>query len=62
MFCSVPRILNKVHGKIMDGVNNSSATKQWLFNKALNAKKYYLENNGAFTHRFYDAVVFKKVR
>jgi long-chain acyl-CoA synthetase len=33
-----------------------------MFNKALDSKLYYLEQSGAYTHAFYDAVVFKKLR
>lgn len=59
---SVPRILNRIYTKVMDTMQNKSAFVQWLFNKAVDSKKYYYENEGAFDHKFYDAVVFKKIR
>jgi long-chain acyl-CoA synthetase len=61
-FCSVPRILNRVHAKIMDGVNSAGGFKKYLFNKAVADKTYNLMNKGQFTYKVYDAVVFKKVR
>lgn len=61
-FVSVPRILNRVHGKIMDGVNAAGGFKKYLFNKAITDKTYNLMNKGSFTSAVYDKVVFKKVR
>lgn len=61
-FVSVPRILNRVHGKIMDGVNAAGGFKKYLFNKAITDKTYNLMNKGSFTSSLYDKVVFKKVR
>ena len=56
---TVPRILNRVHGKILEGVNNSNAFSRYLFNKAIADKTYYLQNQGAFTHRVYDKILSK---
>ena len=36
--------------------------EQWLFSKAIESKKYYYETEGSLKHKFYDDVVFKKVR
>lgn len=60
-FCTVPRILNRVHGKIFEGIGKASGFKQWMFNKAVADKTYYLMNKGAFKHSVYDRVVFNKV-
>jgi long-chain acyl-CoA synthetase len=60
-FPSVPRILNRVHGKIIDGVNAKGGFSKWIFTKAVNDKLYNLENEGAFTHKIYDKL-FQKVR
>lgn len=62
IFASVPRLFTRIYDKILAGVKAQSGTKQWLFNKALSSKLYYLENQGAFTHKFYDTVVFNKLR
>lgn len=35
---TVPRILNRVHGKVFDGVNQKGGITKWLFNKAVNDK------------------------
>ena len=61
-FVTVPRILNRVYGKIVDGVNQKGGVAKWLFNKALTDKTYYMNQGQGFTHKFYDKAVFKKVR
>lgn len=61
-FVTVPRILNRVYGKVIDGVNQKGGVAKWLFNKAVADKTYYLNNNQGFTHKFYDKAVFQKVR
>ena len=60
-FVTVPRILNRVYGKIIDGVNQKGGVAKWLFNKAVAYKTHYLNNNQGFTHKFYDKAVFQKV-
>ena len=44
-FATVPRILNRIHGKVMDGVNQAGGFKKWAFEKAVRDKIYNLENN-----------------
>mmetsp|Transcript_43353 Transcript_43353/g.41771 ORF Transcript_43353/g.41771 Transcript_43353/m.41771 type:complete len:273 (+) Transcript_43353:420-1238(+) len=61
-FCTVPRILTRVYQKIQGSLTEKSAFIQWLFNKGVNSKRYYLENQNDLKHKFYDSVVFKKVR
>jgi len=61
-FATVPRILNRIHGKIMDSVNAAGGAKKWLFERAVAVKTEYLNTQGAFTHAFYDRVVFKKIK
>ena len=60
--CSVPRILNRVYTKVMESISQKSGVVQWLFNKAVDSKKYYYENEGSLDHKFYDAAVFKKIK
>ncbi len=33
-----------------------------MFNKGIESKQSYLESEGAFSHKFYDSIVFKAVR
>ena len=61
-FATVPRILNRVYGKIMEGVQGAGGLKKWMFENAVETKKKNLLTKGQFTHAFYDKVVFKKVR
>ena len=61
-FPSVPRLYTRIYDKIMAGVKDKSPMQQWMFNKALTSKMHYLETEGALTHKFYDKVVFKKIR
>jgi long-chain acyl-CoA synthetase len=62
VFATVPRILNRIHQKVMGTIEQKGAFTRYLFNKGLNSKKYYLENQGAFQHRLYDSIIFKKVK
>ena len=61
LFCTVPRILNRFYDKIWDSVRQKGGMKQWLFEKAVASKTYYLQNEGTFSHRFYDRV-FEPIR
>jgi long-chain acyl-CoA synthetase len=61
-FVTVPRILNRVYGKIMDGVNQKGGVAKWLFNKAVTDKTYYLMNGQGLSHKLYDKTVFQKVK
>jgi long-chain acyl-CoA synthetase len=42
IFVSVPRLFNRIYDKITQGVKEKSPMQQWIFNKALNSKLYYL--------------------
>lgn len=61
-FPSVPRLYNRIYGKIFDGIQSASGIKGWLAKKAVKAKMENINNSGVLTHKFYDAVVFKKIR
>lgn len=58
---TVPRILNRIHGMVIAGVNAAGGVKKMLFEKAIRDKTFNLDNNKSFTHKFYDKVVFSKV-
>jgi long-chain acyl-CoA synthetase len=63
LFASVPRLLNRIHDKIVQGAMHSgSAVKAALFSRALNAKLDNMHNNGSLDHALWDALVFKKVK
>ena len=57
VFPSVPRLLNRIYDKILQGVDESGGIKKWLFNKALTAKTAGLRN-GTLKHSIWDAIVF----
>lgn len=60
-FLGVPRVLNKIYGKIFENVN-SSAVKSWLLNTAYNSKRKQLENKIFDNHTFWDYLIFNKIR
>ncbi|MEY5045838.1 MAG: hypothetical protein RL713_1063, partial [Bacteroidota bacterium] len=62
-FASVPRLLNRVYDKIIQGaLHSGSAVKAALFTKAVDAKLYYLNHDGILTHSVWDRLVFNKVK
>jgi long-chain acyl-CoA synthetase len=42
-FPSVPRLYNRIYGKIKDKFKVATGAKGWLVNKAVNSKLYYLK-------------------
>ena len=62
VFVSVPRLLSKVYDKVMAGVKEKNAVKQFLFNWAYSAKRDLLHSDGTLTHWFYDRFVFAEIR
>lgn len=44
IFASVPRLFNRIYDRILAGLKEKSYFKQYLFNKAITSKKYYLEH------------------
>ncbi|EGZ10199.1 hypothetical protein PHYSODRAFT_256359 [Phytophthora sojae] len=61
VFPSVPRLLNRIHDKITQGVTAAGGLKKLLFDQAYAAKKDYLAQ-GYFTHAFWDRLVFDKLK
>ena len=45
-FPSVPRLYNRIYGKIQDKLKNSGGCMGWFVNKAIKAKLHNLENYG----------------
>jgi len=61
-FPSVPRLYNKIYGKIKDGISKATGVKGWLVNKAIAAKLFYLKDGQGFNHPVYDKIVFAKMK
>ena len=62
VFPSVPRLYNKIYGKIKDGFGKKTGLIRWLADKAVESKLETLKSGGGLDHAFYDAIVFKKIR
>ncbi len=59
---AVPRVLNRMYDKVMQGVRASSPLRQALFNRAYAAKLQDLDGKGELSRGFWDKLVFAKVR
>jgi long-chain acyl-CoA synthetase len=44
-FPTVPRLLNRIYGKIQDGLKQATGLKGWLVTKAVDTKLYNLRNH-----------------
>jgi len=56
-----PRVLNKIHDKIMAGMNAAGGIKKKLFDSALKAKTEGLKQ-GHLKHGLYDRLIFNKIK
>jgi len=61
VFPSVPRLLNRIHDKLVAGAKEAGGLKAKLFEKALAAKLEGLKN-GKLTHPLWDRLVFSAVK
>jgi len=59
-FPSVPRLLNRVHDRLLAGINEAGGLKKALFERAFAAKKGMLPQ-GKNTHPLWDRIIFKKI-
>jgi long-chain acyl-CoA synthetase len=63
VFPSVPRLLNRIYDKVIDGaLHSGSSIKAALFTQAVNAKVHYLHQDGSLNHSLWDPLVFNKVK
>ena len=61
VFVSVPRLWNKIYDKITAGAAAKGGVAAYLFNSALEAKKYWLRTTNCITHSLWDRLVFGAV-
>ncbi|KAK9076986.1 hypothetical protein SSX86_005321 [Deinandra increscens subsp. villosa] len=61
IFCSVPRLYNRIYAGIVNAVNTSGVLKQRLFNAAYNSKKQAIMS-GRNPSPIWDRLVFNKIK
>ena len=62
IFPSVPRLYNKIYGKIKGQFYALTGCKKWLVNSGLSSKQHYLNQDAAVTHCCYYKLVFGKIK
>lgn len=62
LFCTVPRLLNRIYDKVMGTIEKSGTMTRFLFNMAYKSKTQNLRKYGQFDHWLWDRLVFAKVR
>ncbi|XP_022973650.1 long chain acyl-CoA synthetase 6, peroxisomal-like [Cucurbita maxima] len=61
IFCSVPRLYNRIYAGIINAVKTSGVLKERLFNAAYNSKKQAIMN-GKSPSPIWDKLVFNKIK
>ncbi len=61
-FVAVPRLFNRVHDKIIAGIEAKGGIAKFLFNHALSTKLVNFKKNGRLHHWLWDRLVFNAVR
>ncbi|KAH0634998.1 hypothetical protein KY284_037784 [Solanum tuberosum] len=61
VFCSVPRLYNRLYAGIMNAVKTSASLRERIFNSAYNAKKQAIFN-GKNPSPIWDRLVFNKIK
>ena len=61
-FPSVPRLFNRIYGRIQDKLKLATGCKGKLVASAVAAKRANLKSTGSVTHCFYDKLVFSKMK
>jgi long-chain acyl-CoA synthetase len=62
LFPSVPRLYNRIYGKIKDAFGQATGVKATLVSKAVSAKLAGLKSSGTVDHCLWDKIVFKKIK
>lgn len=62
IFVSVPRLLNKVYDKVLQGVEQKGGLSKTIFNYAYKSKVENLHNYGELHHWLWDRLVFKTIQ
>jgi len=62
LFPSVPRLYNKIHAKISDGVNKADGLKGWMVRSAVDAKLQNIRAGKGYHHLLWDKIVFAKMK
>ncbi|PVU94987.1 hypothetical protein BB560_005899, partial [Smittium megazygosporum] len=61
VFIGVPRLFNKIRDRIQLELSKQGRVVNFLFNRGFDAKQHYL-SSGYVSHRFWDAVIFSKLK
>ncbi len=61
LFPSVPRLFNRIYGKIKERLDGLTGCSGWIAQRGLAAKLAAARNTGAVTDGCYDKLVFRKV-
>jgi len=62
IFPSVPRLYNKIYGKIKGQFDALTGCKRWLVDSGVSSKQHYLNQDAAVTHGCYDKLIFGKIK
>ncbi|KAG2232064.1 hypothetical protein BDF21DRAFT_492852 [Thamnidium elegans] len=62
VFATVPRLLNRVYGKIVASTVNAPGTTGALARRGIATKLANLEAGNGYTHAFWDRLIFNKVK
>ena len=62
IFISVPRLFNKFYDTIKTTINQTTGLKRKLVKNAIKTKLKNLGSHCEYTHTFYDAIVFNKMK
>ncbi|KAI9318190.1 hypothetical protein BX666DRAFT_2026598 [Dichotomocladium elegans] len=60
VFCSVPRLFNRIYDKVLAGVKAKGGVSAYLFNRAFDSKKAKLDYT--VNHWLWDRLVFSQIR
>lgn len=61
IFASVPRLYNRIYGKIKERLDGLTGCKGWLAKEAMSTKIAALKANATYTNGCFDLLVFKKI-